>query len=254
MHNMPGSKLSGEFKATLVAVRKRFCCARHPKIGGEIFSGFCFDQSVGIVGDILKNKRIEDEWRKDIKELYVTTTELRRLILVLESPHKDEFDENKKSLGPAQRGTATGIIHNLESIIRPVCDGFLERELILVNAIQFQCSQGLKLRGKGCEFNRGIKDFVFEKLLDCKSFVDDFMDRLRNVYRCDCGDIVVNVVGINSLTSCRVGRLIQKVTGKCSCGLGHPSAWSRSKQSAQQLASERSKRGFCYATSKTKQR
>lgn len=235
---MSGSKLSDEFKAIVSSVRQEFSYARRPKMWSEMFCGICYDQAVGIVGNILTNKRIEKKDRKEIVGVYETKPEERRLILVLESPHKDEFDENKKSLGPAQRGTATGIIHNLESIIRPVCDGFFERELILVNAIQFQCSQGLNLRGKGGKLNGEMKERVVERLLECRSFIDDFTVRLKNVYRCECGDFVVNVVGINSLTSCKVGRLIQNVTGQCSCGIGHPSAWYASKQKASKLARE----------------
>lgn len=160
----------------------------------------------------------------------------------MESPHKDEFDEKGKSLGPAQGekvlGTAYGIIHYLEPIVGTLCDGFLERELILVNAVRFQCSQGLSLRGKGCELNGKMKERVFEELLERKEFIDDFIVRLRRVYRRACGDIVVNAVGMNSLTSCKVGRLIQNVTGQCSCGIGHPSAWNSSWKHAQQLARE----------------
>lgn len=242
MHNMFEYELSKEFEETVEAARQMFYCAKRSKMDDKIFCGICLDQAVGIVRDILTNKRIEDNQRTDIKGMYVTKPELRRLILVLESPHVDEFDKEGNPLGPAHGsarfGTANGIIHYLESIIGSLCDGFFERELIFVNAIQFQCSQGLKLRGKRCEFNREQKDLVFEKLLDCKSFVDDFIVRLKNVYRCDCGDIVVNVVGLNSLASCKVGRLIQNVTGQCSCGIGHPSAWHVSKQNASKLARE----------------
>lgn len=235
-------ELSKEFKATVEAVRRAFCCVRRPEMDGTIFCGICYDQAVGIVGDILEDQRIKDEQRKDITGLYESKPELRRLILVLESPHKDEFDEEGNSLGPARSdavlGTAYGITHYLKSIFDSLCVGFGERELILVNAIQFQCSQGLSLHGEGCEFNGKMKDRVFEELLGRKRFVDDFTVRLKNVYRRDCGDVVVNVVGMNSLASCKVGRLIQNLTGQCSCGIGHPSAWGRSRQSAQQLASE----------------
>lgn len=239
---MLGRELTGEFKATVEAARQQFCCVGRHMVSGEIFCKICFDQAVGFVGEILKDKIIKDEQRKDIKGLYEANPEKRRLILVLESPHKDEFGQDGKSLGPAHGvdalGTAYGIIHCLESIIGSLCDGFQERELILVNAVRFQCSQGLSLRGNGCGFNAKMKEYVVKELLSKEMFVGDFIKRLENVYRRDSDDVVVNAVGMNSFISCRVGRIIRRVTGVCGCGVGHPSAWPVSKGRAMQIAGE----------------
>ena len=100
----------------------------------------------------------------------------KALILVLESPHRNEFEDEP---GPA-KGT-TG--RNIALFIRKVrgLEAKSEELLILINAVQYQCSLGhptTEYRGK-----------VFTAVWKHHGGNDDFKDRLGKIYR--LGDTVV---------------------------------------------------------------
>lgn len=121
----------------------------------------CPDQYVGTVGELRsvyfdKTKRTpvfkgqssivyEDNIPKD-KDANI-------MILILESPHKDEFDKDGKPLGPAMGATGRNIVKHIGTIFENI-GNFQNYHLILMNPIPFQCSLGVESSGF-------IRDAVF---------------------------------------------------------------------------------------------
>lgn len=141
----------------------------------EIETKICEDQFVGKISDFIP---LQNEF-----PMRVATTKrpagLSCLVLILESPHKDEF--NATPPVPANGITGT----NIRSYIMQVegLAAYSEFGLILMNAIQFQCSLGAPT---DC-----FRDDIFRAV-----WVDDdlgrsnFQKRLRDVFI--SGDVIVN--------------------------------------------------------------
>lgn len=102
--------------------------------------------------------------------------ESRCLLLVLESPHKDEFTGEPS---PAKGQTGKFIVNHLRSVAGLESAG--ELPLVLINAVQYQCSLGEKPSG-------GCRDAIFMAYWD-KGGREQFTQRLREVFR--AGDILV---------------------------------------------------------------
>ncbi len=100
----------------------------------------------------------------------------RCVILVLESPHKDEF---MGTPNPAKGQTGKFIAKYLRSVAGLESVG--ELPLVLINAVQYQCSLGEKPSG-------GWRDEVFMAYWNQGGRID-FTLRLRAVFR--AGDILV---------------------------------------------------------------
>ena len=129
----------------------------------EHFSGkLCPDQYICNI-EIIKNYYFNQNTRKNIfAKDSVTVIEKNIpnaeniLILILESPHKDEFDKNGEPLGPANGTTGRSIREHIAKIF----PNFSDYHLILMNAIPFQCSLGFPLSKKEKE-NLKRRDEVF---------------------------------------------------------------------------------------------
>lgn len=102
----------------------------------------------------------------------------KNIVIVLESPHRNEYDEKGEPLRPAM-GTA-GV--NLKSKLIGIMNrnGELKKvlnketyNLWLVNAVQYQCSFGLK------PIQKEMRNFVFRVLW--KELKEDFLIRLKNL-------------------------------------------------------------------------
>ena len=141
------------------------------------------------------------------------------MIMILESPHKDEF---KGKIGPA-KGT-TG--RNLGKMTR-LCDFYLYRnyELILMNAIPFQCSLGEKPEKFRDEVFANAWNEENQKIRIGKSF---FKERLCSLLKELDGKFVVIV---NACTSggCRK-QAVQDVIDEIALDIKraeipHPSSW-----------------------------
>ncbi len=83
------------------------------------------------------------------------------LIMVLESPHQDEFDEDLKPKGPAQGTTGENIGRYLERQHRHLPHlATVARDryrLVLMNAVEYQCSLGVSPTAV-------FRDFVFREV------------------------------------------------------------------------------------------
>ena len=150
--------------------------------------GCCPDQYVGLIKDFKE----EDKKTKELKvkkdfpfreDIFTPDTSAcvnisdaeNILILILESPHTDEFyaedvkDENgtvihhkDDPIGPANGPTGRNIREHILDILG---NGYKSYHLILMNAIPFQCSLGFSLSKKEKE-NLKRRDEVFSAIWD----------------------------------------------------------------------------------------
>ena len=149
----------------------------------------CPDQYVGKI-------RHKDNWQKFYKrtdifkdqtsETKITITEDKILLLILESPHTDEFDKNGEPIGPANGPTG----RNIREHIAEIFPNFSDYQLILMNAIPFQCSLGVA--------TEHFRDNVFKAAWDNDAIGKEFFeDRLGKLLEKLIGK---NVVIVNACT------------------------------------------------------
>ena len=156
----------------------------------------CPDQIVGKI-KVKKDGCIEDwevGWIKDCidknSRCGISNSHKPIIAIVLESPHKDEFNrESKKAIGPACGSTGRNIKKYLPSVLfnyLPAIDeafGLIKYDsnkqiqngeycIALINAIQYQCSLG--------EDTSEYRDKIFSKMWELKKVKDDFIKRLKN--------------------------------------------------------------------------
>jgi hypothetical protein len=119
-----------------VKLSKRFCEVARAIAGDgsiDFQCGACPDQSVGLIGDF--NADSDDfPQRKPVARL----DDRRCVVLIMESPHINEFIGE---WGPAKGKTGKQIRKHITKIVTDP-QGCLS-ELILINAIQYQCSLGI---------------------------------------------------------------------------------------------------------------
>lgn len=154
----------------------------------------CPDQYVGKI-------RHKDNWQKFYKrtdifkdqtsETKITITEDKILLLILESPHTDEFDKNGEPIGPANGPTG----RNIREYIAEIFPNFSDYHLILMNAIPFQCSLGVA--------TEHFRDNVFKAAWDDdKVGAGFFEDRLKKLlYKLQKNS--KNVVVVNACTGAK---------------------------------------------------
>lgn len=130
----------------------------------------CPDQQVGLIG--LFSNQSEFQY-SDIDE---SQDQVERLIMILESPHINEYDGNVK---PAKGRTGRLIREHILNVVG--LRRFRNRKLLLLNAIQNQCSLGFQT--KKC------RDKVFSIVWN-NGGKELFRTRLRELVR--EGDVIVN--------------------------------------------------------------
>jgi len=136
------------------------------------------------------------------------------LIMVIESPHKQEFMGN---LGPA-KGSTGNLIRKWIKEIRDLF-AYHNYGLILVNAIQFQCSLGRPTK----EFRDDVFKHVWGDRGGC-----DFRHRLKAIHR--EGDVIANCCTKGNLKESNLRALVQAAIVKTviNCTIHrrtHPSSW-----------------------------
>ncbi len=156
----------------------------------------CLDQWVGAVhfiNDAFSWPDLPDFQRRPVDDLS-QDVDTPRLILVLESPHIDEFlwdRENKewKPNGPANGSTGVNIRIRLVDQPKKVTNlsDKSKLNLVLVNAVQYQCSLGKSLQTKEGKL---IRDEVFQECWEAGKGQRNFKDRLAKYYL--PGSIVIN--------------------------------------------------------------
>jgi hypothetical protein len=172
----------------------------------------CPDQYVGIISTLHKsNDDFPERYNPDLRP-----NENPALILILESPHIDEFNGEP---GPA-KGTTGRLIRSHIGEMKCFRE-YSDYGLILMNAIQFQCSLGYPT---DC-----FRDSLFRKVWR-DGGKDQFIERLGMYLR--SGDIIANCCtkgnGPKNETELRV--LVQSAIKEWSHNLEpmrrtHPSSW-----------------------------
>lgn len=178
------------------------------KVGGAE-QRICPDQYVGKVSGFEADLR-DFPVRRSAKS---RSAQRKCLIIVLESPHIQEFAEQP---APARGSTGRQIRKWIRSVVG---EEYKDYGMILVNAIQHQCSLGLP---PTC-----VRDEVF-----CAAWVeggeDDFIARLRSYYK--KGDLVVNCCTKGQARQKELRKLVHQAILAADLGCEvfrktHPSSW-----------------------------
>lgn len=158
--------------------------------------------------------------RKPIKELLDNK---KYIVIVLESPHIDEF-KDECALGPAYGKTGENINIYLPHILKIAHDKSVLKlevgiyDVILVNAIQYQCSMGIK--------TKIYRDKVFQECWGQEETRTNFYERMKKI------SLAKEVVIINCCTKGdnkvknyelveRELRKFNSIVYRCA----HPSSW-----------------------------
>lgn len=169
----------------------------------------CLDQSVGTLAAVY-------DARVFFRRAEIGPTSQTRVILVMESPHTAEFEKNGTPIGPANGPTGVNIRRLLQRVLgkaRPVNEN---SELVLMNAVQYQCSLG--------ELPKQHRDAVFLAVWSTGG-KEDFRKRLKDVFR--QGDLVINACTRGKTTPPlrdMVKEVIDEVVG-AHWSTAHPSSW-----------------------------
>jgi hypothetical protein len=149
------------------------------------------------------------------------------MIMILESPHTDEFDVGKVPIGPAKGPTGTNI-RNAEHWNAVFGEEYREFGLVLVNAIRYQCSLGIST---DC-----VRDEVFIEMWNGGGR-EEFHERLLKIVK--KGDVIANCCTagkdrkLRELVQAELVNLNNKLMAKGVSKLirrTHPSSWGRSKK------------------------
>ena len=207
------------------------------QIWGNCYKGQALVCEDKYVGDISKNGtelyKFEDE-SEFVERGNRPNPSDRKLILVLESPHKDEYrrkDEfGKVTPVPANGTTGQHIRTYIGKVLR--CSTGTDcgtLQVILMNAVQYQCSQAHTLV---CRANRLKRDDVFRNTF---GEGEEFKQRLRELNISD-RDTVINCCTKGTRTPYLrdlVGKAIKDVRGYPSqfvyFATCHPSVWFNKK-------------------------
>ena len=147
----------------------------------------------------------------------------KNMVLLLESPHKDEFDSNYVPLRPANGRTGTNINKKLSS--RPFTtnlDVNFDYQVLIMNPIQLQCSCYHQFRQNGAAGSSRTTNKVFRCLFNSNkgNLRENFIQRLKQYQ----ADYVLNcsTCGTKSV----VETAIKKALG-CNSNYKdtHPSFW-----------------------------
>lgn len=141
-----------------------------PNYGHPPETRICPDQYVGTLSEVMSQH--DFPFRKAVYERPNSPC----LILVMESPHKDEFIDE---IGPAKGKTGRYIRQHLADVLD--CTEYQNSGLILLNAIQHQCSLGVA--------TKLYRDEIFRTAWINGGEVD-FKRRLADTYK--SGDVVLN--------------------------------------------------------------
>lgn len=181
------------------------------KVKKSIELRLCPDQYVGKIKDFNNDFPVR-------KSAHERPKDTRCLIMILESPHIKEF---KGEPGPAQ-GNTGGLIrkHILEV---EGLSAYSDYGLILINAIQNQCSLGYP--------TAFYRDQVFIHAWE-KGAREDFVNRLYNIYQ--DGDLILNCCtkGSGKVKKQELRRLVQvsiPIKMKPVFRRTHPVSWFSSR-------------------------
>ena len=197
-------------------------------IFGEELPSVKFDKKVEIKNHKKNGKGSDYYYNRISVDDYITDKSNDIIIVVLESPHKDEYfkDGNEKvAIGPAYGKTGDNFNKFFPLLLRnAIIDGKIKLnsehyEIIFMNAIQYQCSLGDK--------PSKYRDEFFMKCWENDACKDDFKDRLKKYLSIGKERVVINccTTGKKNLQK-MVHNEIQKICKGIPTYLcAHPCCW-----------------------------
>lgn len=168
-----------------------------------------------------------------------------KIILILESPHKDEYrvrccqcaKEHQCGLysipAPARGMTGIAIKMKLPLLFNQRFDDYY---VGFMNLIQYQCSLGMEVnKNKKKETNSNIKDKVVWNLIDSDRFAyrSNFIERLKKTYIPDQDIIIVCSTGGRDKRN-KICQMVEKDVEdvRCLLSTGHPVSWIRNHKNS----------------------
>ena len=110
---------------------------------------------------------------------------IKKIALLLESPHKDEYTPQFTPVGPAQGKTGTNIANKIHhkligdlSVLQQSLSPLYDYEVKLINCVQYQCSCYHFLNAVSLSHDRKNTDQVFRAFF--KHQKSDFISRVQN--------------------------------------------------------------------------
>lgn len=186
------------------------------KAAKPIEARHCPDQYVGVISQFCPNSDFPERVPVESRP-----SDLKCVIMILESPHINEFSN---SLGPAKGQTGTLIRANFFRV--KGLDKYINYGLILINAVQNQCSLG---SSTGC-----YRDDVFATAWQ-NGAKENFIHRLNATFQ--IGDVIVNCCTKGSMKNNELRRLVQQSIPSDKGEIfrrTHPSSWySKNNRSSQ---------------------
>lgn len=142
--------------------------------GTSVFTKPCMDQVCGYIDMNGKYHSLRTRHRNFNVDYYSTNTSRcigkiikSPIVIILESPHKYEFDPQGNPIGPAQYKTGKYFDEYFEELLEKSCiyNALSGRKhaVVFVNAVQYQCSLGKALSGYKNKKNREIRDKNWEQ-------------------------------------------------------------------------------------------
>lgn len=211
--------------STFLSLAEKACSEYHVCV--EPDTRRCRDAYFGTVGDISSTQELVPHTVEEGLKRHLPG----RIVYVLESPHKDEYvDKELEEVWPI-KGKSGENLRMFSTKIIP--DAMNDWGTFVVNAIQYQCSQGLCLeRG----FNRAAKNYVVGNLLQLKEFRDDLRDRVRPFFSRKDKTPCMLLNACTSYVACNVGKankilvneILAPIDGvRIFNDITHPSCWKR---------------------------
>ena len=242
------SKEIAFINVAIEAVKEKKTKKSSPKAAMEEYFSyhFCPDQYVGVIKEFQEKNEKED--KTEVKKYFPIRENIFKdqtenvekdfsscnpiMILILESPHADEFDKNGEPIGPAVGETGTNIRTYIQKIFKDTFGSIEQYHLILMNVIPYQCSLGVD--------TEYFRTSVFKKMWNDKNIGSKlfFENRLKNL-RGKLG--AENVFIVNACTSmngfkANIQESIKNITGKYELQLMHPCVNWRTKTNEQKEA------------------
>lgn len=183
----------------------------------------CPDQLVGLVNSFVPGADFPERLCALVRK------PIPCFLMILESPHRAEFRRKRAGrwidddLGPAYGATGKSITKHLSKVLD--LEKYPDYGLILINAVQYQCSRATK------PLNEKLRDATFTKIWS-EGGREDFLRRLSAIHRprdvlvnsCTKGDINVKADELRELVQDAI--ISAALVGQThSLRSSHPSSW-----------------------------
>ncbi|MFD2868430.1 hypothetical protein ACFSY7_07950 [Kurthia populi] len=140
------------------------------------------------------SKKIHPNSNYNEEFLYFNNHNHRKIVIVLESPHVDEYTSDMQPISPAQADTGTKINSNIESLLKNINSHvqFKQNEVIeiaLVNPIPLQTSLGTIHGENLADQYLNLRNNVWKGIWRNTDYRKKFIDQINTLYS---RDIIIN--------------------------------------------------------------